>query len=476
MIHLARCCSPVPGDSIMGFITQGRGVSVHRDDCSNAVALAQRLGERIIDVEWDGSLERPVPRGARGPGLRPLAAAARRLQGGRRVPPQHHLESSSTTSGSRIVRMVFDVELADPTHLVEPAGGAQGRRRRLRRLPPAARAEQDLMSDAVAPFQAPIGHPRRPRAGVGAVGGRSSRPSRSSPTATASRWSSRRCSRTSASSTAASASTATSPRKEMYVFTDRGERTYALRPEGTAPVVRAFVQHQPDDAVEGVVRRRRPFATSGPRPGATASTTSSASRCSAPTTPPSTSRSSPWPQRFYEALGLTRVRLLINSMGHDECRAALRRAAARPPRRARRPSCATSTSTTLAQEPAARPRLQARGVRRGDRATGPMLLDFLCDDCRDALRPRCATGSTSLGIELDARPPARARLRLLHAHDLRVRRRRAGLAPRTPSAGAAATTGSPSSSAASRRRGIGFGSRASSDCCSPARPRASDRA
>ena len=55
MIHLARCCSPVPGDSIMGFITQGRGVSVHRDDCSNAVALAQRLGERIIDVEWDGS-------------------------------------------------------------------------------------------------------------------------------------------------------------------------------------------------------------------------------------------------------------------------------------------------------------------------------------------------------------------------------------------------------------------------------------
>jgi GTP pyrophosphokinase len=38
----------------MGFITQGRGVSVHRDDCSNAVALAQRLGERIIDVEWDG--------------------------------------------------------------------------------------------------------------------------------------------------------------------------------------------------------------------------------------------------------------------------------------------------------------------------------------------------------------------------------------------------------------------------------------
>ena len=64
MIHLARCCSPVPGDNIMGFITQGRGVSVHRDDCSNAVALAQRLGERIIDVEWDGSAGGAVSGGA----------------------------------------------------------------------------------------------------------------------------------------------------------------------------------------------------------------------------------------------------------------------------------------------------------------------------------------------------------------------------------------------------------------------------
>ena len=92
MIHLARCCSPVPGDAIMGFITQGRGVSVHRDDCSNAVALAQRLGERIIDVEWDGSVERPVPRGLGGHGLRSFAAAARRLQGRGRVSPQYHLE------------------------------------------------------------------------------------------------------------------------------------------------------------------------------------------------------------------------------------------------------------------------------------------------------------------------------------------------------------------------------------------------
>ncbi len=116
MIHLARCCSPVPGDPIMGFITQGRGVSVHRDDCSNAVALAHRLGERIIDVEWDGSLG-----GQYRAVLEVLAFdRSRLLLDVSKVVAEYHLNiisSSSTTSGSRIVRMIFDVELADPTHL-----------------------------------------------------------------------------------------------------------------------------------------------------------------------------------------------------------------------------------------------------------------------------------------------------------------------------------------------------------------------
>jgi GTP pyrophosphokinase len=116
MIHLARCCSPVPGDNIMGFITQGRGVSVHRDDCSNAVALAQRLGERIIDVEWDGSA------GGQYRAVLEIMAfdRSRLLLDVSKVVAEYHLNiisSSSTTSGSRIVRMVFDVELADPAHL-----------------------------------------------------------------------------------------------------------------------------------------------------------------------------------------------------------------------------------------------------------------------------------------------------------------------------------------------------------------------
>ena len=116
MIHLARCCSPVPGDAIMGFITQGRGVSVHRDDCSNAVALAHRLGERIIDVEWDGSTS-----GQYRAVLEVMAFdRSRLLLDVSKIVAEYHLNiisSSSVTSGSRIVRMIFDVELADPTHL-----------------------------------------------------------------------------------------------------------------------------------------------------------------------------------------------------------------------------------------------------------------------------------------------------------------------------------------------------------------------
>ncbi len=52
LVRLARCCNPVPGDGIIGFVTRGRGVSVHRRDCPNAKELLSSP-ERIIDVEWD---------------------------------------------------------------------------------------------------------------------------------------------------------------------------------------------------------------------------------------------------------------------------------------------------------------------------------------------------------------------------------------------------------------------------------------
>ena len=91
-------------------------MSVHRTDCSNAVALAGRLGDRIIDVEWDGS-----SRGVYRATLEIMAFdRSRLLFDVSRVVAEYHLNivsSHSATSSDRIVRMTFDVELADPAHL-----------------------------------------------------------------------------------------------------------------------------------------------------------------------------------------------------------------------------------------------------------------------------------------------------------------------------------------------------------------------
>lgn len=52
LTHMAKCCSPVPGDEISGFITQGRGISVHRQDCEQLANLLEHQPERLVEVQW----------------------------------------------------------------------------------------------------------------------------------------------------------------------------------------------------------------------------------------------------------------------------------------------------------------------------------------------------------------------------------------------------------------------------------------
>ncbi|MGH9101865.1 MAG: RelA/SpoT family protein [Acidimicrobiales bacterium] len=121
MVRLSRCCTPVPGDEIVGFVTRGRGVSVHRSDCANALSLLAGTQERLIDVEWD--------REATGVFVASVEVRAldrsRLLADVSRVLSEHHLNilsSSSHTGGDRVSTMRFEVELADPGHLESVLG------------------------------------------------------------------------------------------------------------------------------------------------------------------------------------------------------------------------------------------------------------------------------------------------------------------------------------------------------------------
>ena len=116
MVRLSRCCTPVPGDEIVGFVTRGRGVSVHRADCANAASLASRSRERLIEVEWDHR--------SSGVFVATIEVVAidrsRLLADVTKVVSEHHLNivsANTQTDSDRISRMRFDVELADPAHL-----------------------------------------------------------------------------------------------------------------------------------------------------------------------------------------------------------------------------------------------------------------------------------------------------------------------------------------------------------------------
>ncbi len=61
LCNFARCCRPVPPEPVSGYITQGRGVSIHRQDCGNFLGLARRNPERIIEVDWQSSSAAAYP-------------------------------------------------------------------------------------------------------------------------------------------------------------------------------------------------------------------------------------------------------------------------------------------------------------------------------------------------------------------------------------------------------------------------------
>ena len=116
LVRLSRCCTPVPPDELMGFVTKGRGVTVHRADCANAAALAEDSA-RVVDVEWSSDGANTMFVAAvevkaldRSRLLRDVANA---------LSDEHvNIVACTTHTGSdRVARMRFEFEFADPSHL-----------------------------------------------------------------------------------------------------------------------------------------------------------------------------------------------------------------------------------------------------------------------------------------------------------------------------------------------------------------------
>jgi GTP pyrophosphokinase len=114
-VKLARCCTPVPGDPIVGFVTRGSGVSVHRKDCVNAQALAGQP-DRMVEVEWAPSASSMFLVAIQVEAL----DRSRLLSDVTRVLSDQHvniLSASVTTTRDRVAISRFTFEMGDPTHL-----------------------------------------------------------------------------------------------------------------------------------------------------------------------------------------------------------------------------------------------------------------------------------------------------------------------------------------------------------------------
>jgi len=125
LVKLARCCTPVPGDSIMGFITKGSGISVHREDCINASDLQKNQSERVVAVKW-------LP-GAASIFLVNIQVEAldraRLLADVTRTLSEQHvniLSAAVSTSKDRVAISRFTFEMADAKHLDSVLAAVRG--------------------------------------------------------------------------------------------------------------------------------------------------------------------------------------------------------------------------------------------------------------------------------------------------------------------------------------------------------------
>ncbi len=116
LVKLARCCAPVPGDEIVGFITRGNGVSVHRANCTNLKDLRNRQGDRLIGVKWNDSVKTLFLVNIQVEAL----DRARLLSDLTKALSDQHvniLNASVTTSKDRVAISRFTFEMADASHL-----------------------------------------------------------------------------------------------------------------------------------------------------------------------------------------------------------------------------------------------------------------------------------------------------------------------------------------------------------------------
>jgi GTP pyrophosphokinase len=114
-VKLARCCTPVPGDDILGFVTRGGGVSVHRTDCTNAGDLLS-APERLVDVEWAPSSSSVflVTIQVEALDRHRLLSDVTKVLADEKV---NILSASVTTNRDRVAVSRFSFEMGDPKHL-----------------------------------------------------------------------------------------------------------------------------------------------------------------------------------------------------------------------------------------------------------------------------------------------------------------------------------------------------------------------